>query len=400
LEYELNISTFHQLLTPAGQQALAAAGELKPREVDFLLHFSSLARRFPPDIARASLEIAILREEALQKFPFSGQMYFTRPALEQATPFEVAAYRGERYRSYPLVLDLGCSVGGDTLALASLTRAAGLDLDPLRLEMAKANLAALGLSRQALFIRADLRQRLPFHPREDMAVFFDPARRSAEKRAFSIYAYQPPLSTIHEWLPHWPALGVKISPGVKLEELSPYEAELEFISLKGELKEGTLWFGPLKTAARRATVLPGPHTMAADSPSTERLPLSEPQAYLYEPDPSILRAGLVAPLGLELDASQLDAEIAYLTAATLQPTPFARSWPVEDWFPFGLKRLRSYLRERQVGHVVVKKRGSPLSPEKLIHDLRLRGLEQRVVFLTQMQGRPVIVVCYTETFLL
>jgi len=41
---------------------------------------------------------------------------------------------------------------------------------------------------------------------------------------------------------------------------------------------------------------------------------------------------------------------------------------------------------------VVKKRGSPLQPEALVRDLRLRGLEERVIFLTHLVGKPVVVI--------
>jgi hypothetical protein len=186
---------------------------------------------------------------------------------------------------------------------------------------------------------------------------------------------------------------VKVSPGVDLDELRPYEAEIEFISLRGELKEAALWFGPLKTSSRRATVLPGPYTLSASAGS---LPLSEPRAYLYEPDPSVLRAGLVATLGSQLGVAQLDPDIAYLTGDILQPTPFARVWAVEDWFPFNLKRLRAELRARRVGSVTVKKRGSPLQPEALIQDLKLKGDQQRIVFLTHLRGRPIVILALDE----
>ena len=105
-----------------------------------------------------------------------------------------------------------------------------------------------------------------------------------------------------------------------------------------------------------------------------------------------VRAGLVADLAAQLDAFQIDPDIAYLTAEKKQPTPFARAWAVEAWFPFGLKRLRSYLRERHIGRVTVKKRGSPLQPEALIRDLRLSGDQERVVFLTHLHGAPVVVI--------
>jgi hypothetical protein len=288
------------------------------------------------------------------------------------------------------VLDLGCSIGGDTLALAEVTPTIGVDYDDLRVQMARANAAALGMAERTGFIQADLTAALPFQLNAGTGIFFDPARRKNGQRIHSVRDYEPPLGIIEHWLPQTPAVGVKISPGVKLEELSAYDAEIEFISLKGELKEAVLWFGPLKTTERRATLLPGEHTLTAES--IPEVPLSQPRAYIYEPDPAILRAGLVTVVGEQLNAAQLDAEIAYLTTDTYVETPFARVWQVEDWLPFQLKRLRAYLRERDVGRITVKKRGSPIVPEDLIRDLRLEGEQEKVLFLTQMQGKPIVVI--------
>ena len=137
--------------------------------------------------------------------------------------------------------------------------------------------------------------------------------------------------------------------------------------------------------ARRATLLPGPHSLLADPAA--RGEVGPPQAYLYEPDPAVLRAGLVTTLAAQLDARQLDPDIAYLTAPHLRPTPFARAFAIEDALPFQLKRLRERLRGLRVGRVTVKKRGSPLEPEVLIKQLRLEGPEERVVVLTHVEGK-------------
>lgn len=402
----MDLDAFHALLTPLGQRALQAAAALEPREVDFLGHYTMLSRRFPADLARAALETAVLRIEAAAKFPLASKMYFTREAMEQASAHEVSIYRSERFRGFRFLADLGCSIGADSLSLASLATVVGIDLDPLRLAMARQNLKAVGLGAQGVFLNANLEDPLPLDPSPDLALFFDPARRIAGRRVHSVRDYLPPLAIIREWLERYPALGVKISPGVRLEELGSYAAEIEFISLHRELKEAVLWFGPLVTAARRATVLPGPHTLALPAtyapgtgstlPAQPSLPLSEPGEFLYEPDASVLRAGLVETLGAQLDAAQLDPDIAYLTADRLVPTPFARAWRVETWFPFGVKRLRSALRQRGVGRVVVKKRGSPLEPEALIRDLRLKGEHERVVFLTHLRGRPIVILATPE----
>jgi SAM-dependent methyltransferase len=386
----MDLPSLRALLTPKGQAALQTASALEPREVDFLSHYQQLSRVIPEELARPALEIAILRREAAAKFPFAERLYLTREALEQASNWQVANYRAGRYTPYKLLADLGCSVGGDTLALAEIAPVVGVDNNPLRLEMARANLDVQNFGERAAFVAADLIKPLPFRFGSDAAIFFDPARRADGRRLRSVRQYQPALEVVNSWLESYPALGVKISPGVQLHELAEYEAEIEFISLEGDLKEAALWFGPLKTASRRATVLPGEYSLVADR--EDILPISEPLAYLYEPDPAVLRAGLVADLGVRLDAAQLDPDIAYLTAETFQPTPFARTWAVIDWFPFNLKKLRAYLRERGIGQVTVKKRGSPLQPEALIHNLRLKGEKECVVFLTHLSGKPIVVI--------
>ena len=389
---------FRLLLTSVGQEAIQAATALSPRESDFLIHFQNLSRRFPSDLARAALETAILRNEAAVKFPFADKLYFTREALEQASSYEVSTYRTERFRSFPILADLGCSIGGDTFTLAKIAPTLALDRDPLRILIASANLHALGLSTNVLLIRSDLTAPLPVLP-GSAALFFDPARRSAHRRAFSISHYQPPLSIVLDWLPRYPSVGVKISPGVDLSELRGYDAGVEFISLRGELKEAVLWFGAFKSATRQATILPGPHCLSTTAPDPlsikKPFPITDPKSYLYEPDPAVLRAGLVTSLAERLDATQLDPDIAYLTADLAQPTPFARIWPIEDWFPFQLKRLRAYLRQHNVGHVTVKKRGSPLEPEALIRDLRLKGDQERVVVLTHLRSEPIVIISET-----
>lgn len=384
----MNLPTFEQLLTSKGQLALDVAATLAPTEETFLPALTKLQKQFDSDLAKAALETVILRHAARFKFNRADKMYFTREALEQASSEVISRYRAERFAPFTLMADLCCGLGGDTLGLLGHCSTIGIDLDPLRLALAKANLAAYGYG--ARFIQDDVaRMQLPIVE----AFFFDPARRVAGRRKFSVRDYVPPLALVKEWLTHTPAIGVKISPGVDLTELADYDCEIEFISVNGDLKECVLWFGPLKTAARRATLLPGRHTLLPNYQSP--ITLSPPRRYLYEPDPAILRAGLVTTLAAQLNAAQLDPDIAYLTSDELTPTPFARAFAIEEAFPFQLKNLRERLRALGVGQVTVKKRGSPLEPEELIHKLKLSGSESRVVFLTHVAGKPYVLIGQT-----
>src|SRR5262249_53961854 len=54
---------------------------------------------------------------------------------------------------------------------------------------------------------------------------------------------------------------------VPWRELEGTEAEVEVVSLQAELKECVAWFGPLRTARRRAAVLPPGATLCAEAPA-------------------------------------------------------------------------------------------------------------------------------------
>ncbi|MGB3717259.1 MAG: hypothetical protein WA996_22785, partial [Candidatus Promineifilaceae bacterium] len=202
--------------------------------------------------------------------------------------------------------------------------------------------------------------------------------------------YRPPLDTFAAWLGKVPNQGIKVSPGVDYGQI-PAGAEIEFISVKGEVREGVLWYGDLRTGAgRRATLLPQGATLTDDA--VDPIVITEPKEFLYEPDGAVIRAHLVEQLANRLDATKIDDDIAYLTAGQAQETPFARCYALEDAMPFQLKRLRQYLRERNVGRLTIKKRGSPLDPDTLRKQLRLQGDEERVIFLTHVKGEACVLV--------
>jgi hypothetical protein len=390
------------LLSPAGRAALdeMAAESLTPDT--HLALAERLRTRYGPGAAGALLETSLLRQKAVHKFGRGRQMFFTRDGLEQATPETVAAHRARRYAAAGLKLigDLGCGIGGDAVALAAAgMTVAAVDREWLPLRMAHANAAVHEVADRLLPIQADLTQLSPLRVE---AFFFDPARRTPSgpllapgRRLRSVEDYRPPLSLIDVWRPLVAHGAVKVSPAIAYEELPP-DVEAEFVSLDGEVKEATLWFGELRTAARRrATLLPGGDTLTDDG--DEAVAVGPPGAFLYEPDGAVIRAHLVTQLARRLDATLLDPEIAYLTADALHETAFATRYRIEDHFPFQLKRLRQYLRERDVGQVTIKKRGSPLDVDALRQALRLRGTTHRVIFLTQVMSRPTVLVGQSQT---
>ncbi|MBK7893402.1 MAG: class I SAM-dependent methyltransferase [Candidatus Promineifilaceae bacterium] len=383
------------LLSAAGQRWLADVGPMEITPQTHLQIASWLRQKLPQTQAQAVLETAVLRQHATAKFSRAGEMYFVRAALEQASAEGVAQHRTRRFAALGCthIADLGCGIGGDAIALASQAEVTGVEWDPVRLAMAQENVRVYGFAERFHPLQADLHSLRPLAQVD--ALFFDPARRDERgRRFFSLAEYQPPLSLVDEWRRVVADTAVKISPGVNYAEL-PSEAEVEFVSLDGEMKEGVLWYGRFHSGvARRATLLPHGHTLTTADLPPAPIPSAAPQAYLYEPDGAVIRAHLVQALAAQLGASQVDEEIAYLSGETAVATPFARCFVVADYFPFQLKQLRHYLRERQVGSVTIKKRGSPLEPDKLQRQLRLSGPPEnhRFLFLTHVLGEPSVIV--------
>lgn len=390
----MDAERFSRLLSAEGRQALSRAQDLAPREEQFLADWERLQRQgVERELARCALETAIWRRRAEKKFERARDMFFTREGLEQSTGEGVARHRAVRFRGLEGIADLGCGIGGDTIALAECAPVWAVDREEIRLRMARENVRVYGPAHPVRFVLADLlRPGWSFGGRKRYALFCDPARRAKERRIFSVKGYSPPLDRVASWREALPsqALCVKISPGVRWEEIEREPCEVEFVSWNGELREGVLWYGAFRSARRRATILPAGETMTDDEEGSGAV--CAPRGILYEPDGSILRAGLVRQLAARLDAARIDPTIAYLTGDAFLPTPWAQAYAVEEVMPFGLKRLREWLRARSVGKVTVKKRGSPIAPEELERRLRLRGEGSRILFLTRVGGRHTVII--------
>ncbi|SBT47556.1 THUMP-like domain-containing protein [Micromonospora auratinigra] len=379
------------LRTPEGVAALATAAGLAGG--DPLAAAAALrATGVPADLAAAALTQAELRRRAVGKFgPAAAGMFLTRAGLEQATRRVVADRRAARLRAAGVrtLADLGCGLGADALAAARAgIRVYGVEADPVTAAMAAANAEAAGL---ADLFTVECGDATAFDVSRVDGVFCDPARRKAGtgRRIFDPNAYSPPWDFVTGLAGRVPHTVVKVAPGLD-HTLIPAGAEAEWVGVDGDLVEAALWCGALAEVPRRATVLRGDTAHRLTGAGDAEAPVGPVRRYVYDPDPAVVRAHLVAELAGELDATLADPSIAYLYADRARPTPFARCLEVTDVLPFSLKRLRALLRERRVGRLEILKRGSALEPEKLRRDLRLAGDAAASLVLTRVAGAPTV----------
>jgi hypothetical protein len=169
--------------------------------------------------------------------------------------------------------------------------------------------------------------------------------------------------------------------------------EAEWVSLRGEVKEAVLWSPHLATDRRRATVI-GAGGLATlteqDDPyDGQARPVRELGGYLYEPDGAVIRAGLVTAVAAGVQGGLLDAHIAYVTSDAAYRSPFARAYRVVEELPYREKQLKAALRARDIGRLVIKKRGVQLDPHDLRRRLALSGANSATLVLTRGAGTGV-----------
>ncbi len=357
----------------------------------------------PADLVAAALTQSRLRAAATEKFgPFAASMLFTRAGLEQASRFQVAARHAQRFVGAGIekVADLGCGIGADAMALATFEREVlAVDRDEVTAAAATMNLRHWP---NATVRCADVTELTEAELSGFGGAFLDPARREATtgKRLLDPRFGSPPLSFVLDLATRLPAVGVKTAPGIP-HHLVPEGAEAQWISVAGSVVEAGLWFGSLaRDGVRRAAlVLPrdGDESTAAaevtdvgmDDASTGPI-----GAVLYEPDGAVIRAGLVAQVATQVNGRLLDPTIAYVTADSRVSTSLATAYAVEEVFPFQLKRLRTWLRDRDVARLTIKKRGTAIEPEQLRRQLRLdaaRGSNEATIVLTRVAGKQSVI---------
>ncbi|GGM12744.1 SAM-dependent methyltransferase [Promicromonospora citrea] len=415
----MDAAILSKLLTPEGWTLLGSLPPYDERQA--MKTVTSLRDRgVAPDLAAAVVTQSRLRARARAKFgDFADGMLFTADGLEQATRLLVAALHARRYLSAGVtaLADLTCGIGADSLAFAGTgLRVVATDLDEATAAIASWNLRH--------FPEAEVRHgdglALDLRAERIDGLYADPARRTGggaggrSRRIVDPRAYAPPLDAVWALRETVPAVGIKVGPGIAHEGL-PDDAETQWVSVDGDVVEAGLWFGPLapEGPGRSALVLRTftdedgkEHTLSRTVRGDDDAPeVGAVGQYLYEPDGAVIRAGLVGQAAAELGGRLVDPTIAYVTtdspadlpsARPAEPAgaqaPIATGYRVLDTMPFGLKRLKAYLRERGVGRVTIKKRGTAVVPEQLRKQLVLTGTEEATIVLTRVAGNQQVLV--------
>ncbi len=345
-----------------------------------------LRQEFPDDIVRLAIGLTKLRERARAKFSRAADMWFDRVGLEQATSEAVARHKAARFSGD--VDDLCSGIGGDAIALAERCHVTAIDARRSAGLMASWNAEAYGVADKVTARAADVERQ----PGSSPLVHIDPDRRSGVKRSVRIEDYRPGLPFLETLIDTRVGGAIKLSPASNFGGKFP-GCEVELISLNGECKEATVWFGSLAgNEPWRASVLPSGETIAAD-PLSARARIGPLARYVYDPDPAVVRSGLVDVVAVQLGLDRLDADEEYLTGDRRVSSAFVRPFEVLADLPNNDRQIRRYFRDAEFGQVEIKSRHVPIAADAVRRKLTLAGSQAGVLIFARLAGRTRALVC-------
>ena len=408
----VDTQTVRWLASPEGHAVLHDQPDY--RESEAVSEVSRLrAAGLTAEQASAVLTQKRLQRRAQEKFgEFAEGMLFTPDGLEQASRLEVAASHAGRYAAASLatVHDLGCGIGSDAMAMSALgVTVQAVDADPLTAALADINLRPWPDSRARTGTAEDFEPPLdPLHARA--GVWLDPARRTPgvsdrsgrTRRVFRLDEISPSWDFVLSVARDVPATGAKLSPSLP-HDIPPLGTEAQWTSWQGTVLECAVWWGPLvKETGRSARVLRKGHapvevdqrTCDEDPPSAASLADIGP--WLYEADRAVTRAGLIGTVTSATSGHELEAGLGYVTSEAELDLGHARRFAVLEAMPFSVKGLRSWLRERGITGLTIKKRGIRLDEDQLRKQLKIgRGAgngESGTIVLTRVAGAQTVLV--------
>jgi hypothetical protein len=302
-----------------------------------------LEQSYDSSICLAILDCLSCRERFAHKFEAAERWLLAREASEQATDSRIANWRANALKKDGLeeLVELGCGLGGDTVALSKQFEVKAWERCEARLLLARYNTQHLGRPpctfRCAEVDCADLKGQV---------LFVDPARRDGA-RLSRPESWFPPLSKVIDCFREgrFQRVGVKVAPGITDRDLPETPLELTFLSIGGQLKEAFLVLDGSHDSFRQAVLFTQKGDILTFRTGHGRVPVAQPlpELYLHNPDPAILRANALDRLASQLEAGMVHPKIGYLVGPTPATDGSADSFKIVESFSLNWKTLKKRL---------------------------------------------------------
>ncbi len=299
---------------------------------------------------------------------FSKPVFTCGDGLRFATPEVVGRYRAGRLKCSVLA-DISCGIGGQAVCFAEeCNRVYGVDIDGERLECARRNAGVYGVD-NITFIEGDALSPQVVEQVADADVIFSDPARPAEEDVRQTDSLRPGIPMVMEAYRDVTGSFAFEAPPQMPPERIDFDCEREYLGVDGQLNRLTLYFGPLKRCERSAVVLKGGRHYRLESSVDAPVVMpevDEPRVYAFEPDPAVVKAGLLGELAGGLDGKvelvRIDARRSLLTSdVLLESLFFKHRYRVLDRVPLDCGKINRSLMGHGMGKAVIRFR---IAPEK------------------------------------
>ncbi len=297
---------------------------------------------------------------------FTKPVFSNKEGMQLSTPEIVAGYIAKRLRT-DIIADLGCGIGGQVIFFAKeCKKVYAVERNPEKLEFARKNCELYNV-RNVEFILGDVLSESVKEKVSDADIIFsDPARPLSEKER-TLTNLEPPVIEILGMYSDVTAKFAFHAPPQMPPSRIVLDCEREYLSLNGQLNRLTIYFGALKRCERSAVVLPGEAFLgASEAPAIKTGPLQE---YVYEPEPSVVKAELLNELTQTISESgenifffRGDEKRTLLTSTRLIDSPFFKDrYRVLGETERVISGIKEILNREKAGKVVLR---FDIEPEK------------------------------------
>ena len=324
-----------------------------------------------------------------------GIVYPAKVSMEQCSSQQTALYKQQLVeRLLPekrqRMADLTGGFGIDFVFLARLFDEADyVEQEEQLCAIARHNLPLLGLKKARIH---HIKSEEFLDEMGDFClIYIDPSRRNADgRKVIALGDCSPNIETLQDkLLDHAPVVMVKLSPMLDIQDTLrrlTHVSEVHVVSVSGECKEKLLILSRQGNTTKYycTNITTQVQTFCADGRNTEAVIAPHPARYLYEPNASIMKAGVQNALCKNYDVGKLHPFSHLFTSAHFIEDFPGRSFLIDDFCSFAKKDLKRMLDG--IGQCNLTVRNFPATVAELRKRLKLREGGDIYLFATTLSG--------------
>ncbi len=357
---------------------------------------------------RAIAEQIACYKKAKKKLPALSQknLLYESVALQQSSSEATACFK-QSFMSGGKLIDCTGGLGIDSIALSnSFEDIVCCEINPVLTELFSVNCKTLAVTNIEIHNTDSIELLKQFPDNTFDWLYIDPSRRNAQQRHVGFSKCEPDITPhLDLFLRKASNICIKASPAFEITEAEKQLLGLHttiVVSVVGECKEilfllnrDTTGLSPLIKVvmlSREGTVEVVVERKGDDIQS--RMCSETLRRYFYIPDPAIIKARCSEKIAEEFCLSFINTSVDYMTSERCVIDFPGRIFKVEAVLPWQRKKVKQYLKEKNITKANIARRDFPLAPEEIKEMLKLGdGGEEYLFFTRDAHGKPIFIKC-------